>query len=55
MGLVHELDTMGKSPQHTEIETPVHGTERDAQVLARLGKKTVLEVFAPAMPWLMSG
>lgn len=44
----HELDTiddkgMQKSPYHSEIE-PVTKEERDAQVLARLGKKSVLEV-----------
>ena len=47
----HELDTiddhngMQKSPYHSEIE-PVTKEERDAQVLARLGKKSVLEVYA---------
>ena len=44
----HELDTivnngMQKSSYHSEIE-PVTKEERDAQVLARLGKKSVLEV-----------
>jgi hypothetical protein len=44
----HELDTiddkvMQKSPYHSEIE-PVTKEERDAHVLARLGKKSVLEV-----------
>ena len=43
-----ELDTIDdkglqKSPYHSEIE-PVTKEERDAQVLARLGKKSVLEV-----------
>ena len=44
-----ELDTIDdrglqKSPYHSEIE-PVTKEERDAQVLARLGKKSVLEVY----------
>ena len=43
-----ELDTIDdkglqKSPYHSEIE-PITKEERDAQVLARLGKKSVLEV-----------
>lgn len=46
MSHTHELDNMGKSPHHSEVETPVYG-ERDAQVLARLGKKSVLEVHDP--------
>ena len=33
-----------KSPYQSEIE-PITKEERDAQVLARLGKKSVLEVF----------
>ena len=46
----YELDTiedngMQKSPYHSEME-PVTKEERDAQVLARLGKKSVLEVQA---------
>ena len=44
----YELNTiedigMQKSPYHSEIE-PVTKEERDAEVLARLGKKSVLEV-----------
>lgn len=35
---------MEKSPHHTEIEVPTEA-ERDAQALARLGKKPVLKVF----------
>ena len=51
----HELDTIDdkglqKSPYHSEIE-PVTKEERDAQVLARLGKKSVLEVYTT---WLSS-
>ena len=43
-----ELDTIDdkglqKYPYHSEIE-PITKEERDAQVLARLGKKSVLEV-----------
>lgn len=43
-----ELDTIDdkglqKSPYHSEIE-PITKEERDTQVLARLGKKSVLEV-----------
>ena len=42
MNPVHELASMGKSPQASAIEATSEA--RDAQVLARLGKKTVLEV-----------
>lgn len=40
---VMELASMDKSPHHTELEAPTKDG-RDAQVLARLGKKSVLEV-----------
>jgi len=40
---VLELASMDKSPHHTEVEAHTK-EERDAQVLARLGKKSVLEV-----------
>ncbi len=48
-----ELDTIDdkglqKSPYHSEIE-PVTKEERDAQVLARLGKKSVLEVYVTSV------
>ena len=43
MGLDHELQSLGKSPHHTELEAHTKD-ERDAQILARLGKKSVLEV-----------
>ena len=42
MGHDHELESMRKLPHHSEVETTKE--ERDAQVLARLGKKSVLEV-----------
>lgn len=44
----HELGSMGKSPHHSELETT--NDQRDAQVLARLGKKSVLEVGIPIAP-----
>ncbi|KAL8709200.1 MAG: hypothetical protein Q9220_006080 [cf. Caloplaca sp. 1 TL-2023] len=43
MGYVHELQSMEKSPHHTE-QKAMTKAERDTQVLARLGKKSVLEV-----------
>ena len=43
MDHTHELQPMGKTPQYSEAEAQTKG-ERDAQVLARLGKKSVLEV-----------
>lgn len=52
----HELQTVEvKSPPHTEIiETHVR-SEHDAQVLARMGKKSVLEVCAmPSQQWTQS-
>ena len=48
MGLDHELRSMGKSPHHSELEAQTKD-ERDAQVLARLGKKSVLEVRTHTM------
>lgn len=47
MGHAHELQSMGKSPHHSELEAQTK-EERDAQVLARLGKKSVLEVCQTA-------
>ena len=40
----HEMNSMAKSPHHSELEAQSKG-ERDAQVLARLGKKSVLQVL----------
>lgn len=42
MSYNHELQPMEKTPQHTEREA-LTKAERDDQVLARLGKKSVLE------------
>ena len=42
MGHDHELESMRRLPRHAEVETTKE--ERDAQVLARLGKNSVLEV-----------
>lgn len=39
----HEPAVMGISPHHSELEAQTIG-EHDTQVLARLGKKSVLEV-----------
>jgi len=43
MGSGHEMHIMDKAPRHSEMEAPSK-EQRDAQVLARLGKKSVLEV-----------
>ena len=43
----HELQTVDvKSPPHTEIMETNMRSEHDARVLARMGKKSVLEVCA---------
>ena len=43
----HELQTVDvKSPPHTEVVETNMRSEHDAQVLARMGKKSVLEVRA---------
>ena len=41
----HELQTIDvKTPAHTEVVETNLRSEHDAQVLARMGKKSVLEV-----------
>lgn len=46
IGASHELGTMGQAPRHNEVLSS-NKAERDARVLARLGKKSVLEVWVP--------
>lgn len=45
MAATHELQFMDKTPHHSEVEAPTKA-QHDAAVLARLGKKSVLEVGA---------